>query len=271
MGVDSDHSYMILDVSGGKVKVIERPDQKQKENALLNYLLEDNYLNPCKQGIYSLTADELKMAYNEYFKRAAIEGTSTFDFFEIFALNPKETGGMKSAVNGLVADVLRGVSHNNEIDYVSRYGTVKHPNSILDMLKVTPDNKLCIAHEGNGYNGYSLYKYSVENSHMGNGELKAYPNRHEKENALLNLLLLDNESNLSKTGIYHRDAKQIEGEYNARVLSNVGCHRIDVDYVLDRFGLHYEDESRQRMVCSLAEDVIDDILHLEKGDIDMSM
>ena len=262
MSPTKDHTYRIIKVNKN-VEGVFKPTFDEKRKALINYLLEDNYTNPCKQGLHNLSKEDIQREYNEYYIGAVIDGVFTKDFFDCFALSPKGDKN-NSAVNGLVADVLKEIKcDDQEIDYVNRCWSNKSPEQLLDKLELMGGKTLCMTYENRKKCEFDIYEYQIENGQICSGELVLNPDAHQKQNALLNLIITDNEINPSKTGIYHIDEKEIVNTYNNCVLPFVGNqHVLSVSGIMEKFGMHYDDEEKQEMLRALVEDVVDDILEL---------
>lgn len=71
----SNYSFKIVRVEGKRKIEVENPTMEQCENALLNLVIEDNFKNPSKTGVYNKDIDEIKTSFNHVLKAMQKEGS----------------------------------------------------------------------------------------------------------------------------------------------------------------------------------------------------
>lgn len=249
-----DYGYVVKELVSGKDKGstfnrIDNPTQGQLENALLNLILEDNNTNRNKTGLYSKDIDQIFDEFISFMSRAKDEYSriSTSAVFSRFGLNPRGEY-WQGATNGLIKDVLKGLQHKSDkaYDYVFR-----GPQKFDSMVYNKDEN-------GDVYvvdSDYANYEYKIYKIVENNLEEVENPTQDQLKNALLNLVIKDNFTNPSKTGMYNLDIEQIEDCFGF-ALNKIQKSKLSAEEFSRLFGIHYDGELMWSASTKLIEDVV---------------
>ena len=249
-----DYGYIIKEIVTDKnhhpaYYRVENPTQEQLENALLNLILDDNNTNRNKTGLYSKDIDQVFDEFVHFMSRAKEEHSriSTSAVFSRFGLNP--TGEYwQGATNGLIKDVLKGAQHKSDksYDYIIR-GTQK-----FDPIVYEKDEN------GDIYvvdSDYANYEYKIYKLVGNDFEEVESPSQEQLKNALLNLVIKDNFTNPSKTGMYNLDKEQIEDCFGF-ALSKIKKSNLNGREFSRLFGINFNGEYMWSAATKLIEDVV---------------
>ena len=91
------------------VHPVKNPTLEQKENALLNHILDDNKNNPSKRGIYSIGIGKLYYEYLDAISDVKYERIDDTDLINRFALNADDL-----VVKNLAKSIIEGYTKKDE-------------------------------------------------------------------------------------------------------------------------------------------------------------
>lgn len=246
MGYDiGTYGYKIVTLEGDKEKEIKNPTNEQRLYALLNYIWIDNLTNHCKTGIYQKMDEQVIDEFNWFLSDINTMNFRTKSIFARFGLNP--SGEIQQgALNGLVKDIVlenKKTAKESDLEYVFRNET---PVSPVALRSAEKDGKIYVVKPD--YANYGFKIYDID------GNKVEEPQQYQKENALLNLVLADNVSNPSKTGLYCLDSDMIEDavEKEIHYIKNGKC---EADKMLKDFGLYYSGELMSSAVDGLVNSI----------------
>ena len=91
------------------VHPVKNPTQEQYENALLNYILDDNRNNPSKKGIYSIGIGKLYYEFLDAISDVKYGKMQDVDLINRFALNKED-----ATLNKLAKNIVDGYKLEEE-------------------------------------------------------------------------------------------------------------------------------------------------------------
>ena len=231
---------------------VKNPTKEQKLYALLNYVFLDNQRSVDKTGIYNLSDDQIYDAFEHFMLDLSSKNMTTKEVFARFGLNPSGEWE-QGATNGIIRDIIIEYGRHEkaeDLDYVFRSET---PVSYFGLERAEDGNVYVAEPDYAGSYGHNICRLLPNNKSV----VIKNPTSAQRENALLNLIVADNISNPSKTGIYSRDIEQIEHAF-AHTMYDAENGKCKTSDVLRRFGVDFSGELMSTLAYDLTSDVIAD-------------
>lgn len=103
---DGKNNYQIMKNHHNEEEIVKNPSLTEKEQALLNYIIEDNFSNPSKSGIYNLHEEQIFSSFKKLLVDIRLTKIDSQNIINRFGLNKIQDANLKVAIISLIEEIL---------------------------------------------------------------------------------------------------------------------------------------------------------------------